>query len=166
MIFSKTTFFIFVSVFLFLTACKTTFVTYSEGIIPVEEAKTWNERVKIKTTDIHLKNGEVLKDKVTRIRSNEVIYVDKGNDLSDYRSLPLSSVREIHIKPQVSSNFYVGLALLSVSGYLLYSNYVQEDNPAGESPIGGILVPFALTTGSAYFFYNGIETETTVLKFE
>jgi len=149
---------------LFIQACKTTYVPYSTSGIPVEEAISWNERVKVKTTDIYLRNGTVLTDKITRIRSNEIIYVEGKEDLNDYRSLALEQVKEVHIKPQLSSSFYVGLGILGISSYLFYSNF-SDDKQNGENTFG-VLIPTVTTFGSMYFLYKGIETETTILTFE
>lgn len=158
--------FLLLAVFFLITGCNTTYVTYSDAKIPVKEALVWNDRVKIKTTDIHLKNGEVLKNKITRIRSTEVIYVDKGKELTDYRSVPLSAVKEIRINPQINSNFYVGLSLLGIAGYLVYDDLRSTTNETGTTGISDIAIPFTIGIGSSYFFYKGLETETTILKFD
>jgi len=149
---------------LILQACKTTYVSYSKSGIPVYDALSWNERIKVKTTDIYLRNGTVLTDKITRIRSNEIIYVEGKEDLNDYRSLALEQVKEVHIKPQLSSSFYVGLGILGISSYLFYSNF-SDDKQNGENTFG-VLISTVTTFGSMYFLYKGIETETTILTFE
>jgi len=161
----KKTFLLSLILFLLtIQACKTTYVPYSTSGIPVKEALSWNERVKVKTTDIYLKNGTILKNKVTRIRSDEIIYLEGKEDLNDYRSLALQQVKEIHIKPQLSSSFYVGLGILGISSYLFYSNF-SDSNPNREATFG-VVVPTVTTLGSLFFIYKGVETETTIITFE
>jgi hypothetical protein len=147
-----------------LQACKTVNITFPSAGIPVNDAINWNERVKVKTTDIYLKNGTVLKNRVTRIKSNEIIYLEGYEDLNDYRTLALAQVKEIHINPQINSNFYVGLGLFVISGYI-FNSYISDKSPNKESSFG-LLIPFVVSSGSAYFLYQGIETEKTIIKFE
>jgi hypothetical protein len=141
------------------SACSTVRVPYKDSI-PLSDRNILNERIKVKKIDIFLKDGRVLKDRITRIREDGIIYEENG----DYLELKYDYINEIHINPQVSSMFYVGLGLFGLGTYFLVSGLSEGDNPTGDNA-GSILVPFIVYTGSGYFFYKGIETKKTILQF-
>ncbi len=143
---------------LFFSACSTIRVPY-EGSIPLSDRNTLNERIKVKKLDIYLKDGRILKDRVTRIRDNGIIYEENG----DYLELKYEYINEIHIKPQISSMFYVGLGLFGLGTYFLVSGLSAGENQTGDSA-GTLTVPLLVYTGAGYLFYKGVETEKTILE--
>lgn len=160
----NSTFIRFISLILCFTifsACSTVSISYPKDHIPVDEALKWNENVKLKKVDIYLKDGRILKDRTTRIRSKELVYVE--ND--DYKSLDLIFVKEVHIKPQITFSFYLGLALIGMASYFFVDHLQTEKNKFG-AEAGGVLVPFGLGIGGGFFIYQGLETQTTILTFD
>lgn len=152
---------VFILCFSILSACSNVLISFPKDHIPVEEALKWNEKAKIKKVDIYLNDGRILKDMETRIRSKELVYVENG----DYKTLDLSHVKEVHIKPQISFSFYVGLALFGMAAYLFVDHIQAPRNKFGTDS-GGILVPFVVSIGGGYFVYEGLETQTTILRFD
>ena len=149
--------FLWLSFILVFISCNTLTIPFSETTIPSNEALELNEKAKENKCDIYLKDGRILKDIVTRIRSKEIVYLEN----SDYKSLGYEYIKEIHIKPQINSSFYIGLGLVGLSSYLITDELTSSDRTSG-----GILIPIALAAGSGYFFYRGIETQTTIISFD
>lgn len=142
----------------FFSACSTVRVPY-EGSIPLSDRNMINERIKVKKIDIYLKDGRVLKDRITRFRENGIIYEENG----EYLELDYDYIKEIHIKPQISSLFYVGLGLFGLGTYFLVTGLSSGENQAGENA-GTLAIPLLVYTGSGYLIYRGVETEKTILE--